>query len=78
MPAKKLKLGQPGYAGARRAERQIILQQLEEIERSAHVAGLTITARGINNAKNACGWEMAGNTDMAEKSTRGVRAGELT
>jgi hypothetical protein len=30
---------------------------------------MTITARGLNNAKNAAGWELAGNPWTGKKAT---------
>jgi hypothetical protein len=50
-----------------------LLAGIQQLESRAHILGLTITARSLNNAKNTCGWELAGNTDRADKSTRGER-----
>lgn len=58
------------------AARQKLLAQLQSLETEAHKIGMTATAHAINNAKNACGWEMAGNIVMAGKASRGQRAGE--
>ena len=44
---------------------------LEEAENKARRAGLFISMRAINAAKNALGWEYAGNTDMAVKYVGG-------
>jgi len=46
---------------------------LEGLERYARENSLPIAARGLNNAKNAAGWELSGNLDRAVKATRGER-----
>ena len=58
---------------ARNAAGQQIVAALVSLQQKAHGAGLTVTGHGLNNAMNACGWEMAGNTDRAGKATRGER-----
>jgi hypothetical protein len=60
-------------AAAKNAAKVMLMQQISEMESHAHALGMIITARGLNNAKNACGWEIAGNTDAADKATRGER-----
>ncbi len=56
-----------------RAAQQVLADEIEEIEQRAHRLGLHVTARGLNNAKNALGWEMAGDLLAAGKAVRGVR-----
>ena len=56
-----------------RAGQQNLLQDLQEIESRAHHLGLHVTAHALNRAKNACGWELAGDTEMAEKASRDER-----
>lgn len=53
-----------------------IINELQALETRAHSAGLTVTGSAINNAKNAAGWELAGDVVMAGKASRGERAGE--
>lgn len=53
-----------------------IINELQALETRAHAAGLTVTGHAINNAKNAAGWERAGDIVMAGKAARGKRAGE--
>lgn len=52
-----------------------LISEIERLERVAHDKGCTVTARALNNAKNACGWEAAGNIELAGKAARGERAG---
>lgn len=53
----------------------LILQDIQALEARCHQLGLMIGARALNNAKNAIGWEAAGNTDAADLATRGLRVG---
>lgn len=53
-----------------------IINALQALEMRAHSARLTVTGHAINNAKNAAGWELAGDVVMAGKASRGERAGE--
>lgn len=50
-----------------------LVQEIEEMERRADRLGLIVTARALNNAKNAAGWEMVGDRLAAGKAARGVR-----
>lgn len=59
-----------------RIEAHTIVDELQTLETRAHQAGLTVTGHAINNAKNAAGWELAGNVEMAGKASRGERVGE--
>ena len=51
--------------------RQQLLADLQDIEDRAHREGMTLTAKGINRAKNAAGWEITGDSDSARKALRG-------
>ena len=50
-----------------------LVQKLQALEQEAYRLNLFITARSINNAKNALGWEMAGNRTRADMAIRGER-----
>lgn len=52
---------------------QELVRKLEALEQEAFRLDLFITARGINNAKNALGWELAGNLTRADMAIRGER-----
>jgi hypothetical protein len=56
--------------------RRDLLKEIERCEQRAHQIGMHATAHALNNSKNACGWEMAGNLEMARKASKGLRAGE--
>lgn len=60
---------------ANRATHQMLLQELQEIETRAHRLGLHVTAHALNRAKNALGWEIAGNVEEAGKAARGEGIG---
>lgn len=55
---------------------QNVIRQIQDLEVKARAAGLPITARGLNNALNAAGWELAGDIVTAGMATRGERPGE--
>lgn len=52
---------------------QILLTKIQECETEAHALGLVITAHTLNNAKNACGWEAAGEVEQAAAASKGIR-----
>lgn len=56
-----------------RAGQNALVQEIQELESRAHRLGMTITGHALNNAKNACGWEMAGNILRAGNAARGER-----
>lgn len=56
-----------------RAAHQMLVQEIGELEQRAHRLGMLVTARALNQAKNALGWEMAGNVLAAGKAARGSR-----
>ncbi len=53
--------------------RRDLCAEIEGLERTAHKLGMTITAHALNNAKNAWGWERAGNKLRAGLAARGER-----
>jgi len=53
-----------------------LLGNIQALESRAHQLGMTITGRALNNAKNAAGWELAGETMRADEATRGERVGK--
>lgn len=52
---------------------QQLIGEIEALEQEANRIGALVTARALNQAKNALGWEMAGNILAAGKAARGVR-----
>lgn len=58
---------------ANRAAQEMMLQELQELEDRAMRLGMFITQRAINQAKNAMGWEMAGDLLAAGRARRGQR-----
>lgn len=50
-----------------------LLQHIQDAETQAHRDGFHVTAHTLNRAKNALGWELAGNIDMAGKASRDER-----
>lgn len=57
-------------------EKHAIINELQSLESRAHKAGLHVTGHAINNAKNAAGWELAGNVEVAGMAARGQRVGD--
>lgn len=55
------------------AGRQQLVYDLQEIESRAHHFGMHVTAHALNRAKNALGWEMAGDVEKAAKASRNER-----
>lgn len=73
MYAKPRKLTKADKIAINRAAQQMLVQEIEELEQRAFRLGLHVTARALNQAKNALGWEMAGNILAAGKASRGQR-----
>lgn len=48
---------------------QLLLQDLTALEMRANALGLFPAARALNNAKNAIGWQIAGNIEQADKAS---------
>jgi hypothetical protein len=55
---------------------EALCQVLEQLTLDARTAGLFVTARALTNAKNACGWEAAGDLIAAGVAARGDRPNE--
>lgn len=53
-----------------RANGSGLLAHIEAAEQQAHRDGFHVTAQALNRAKNACGWEIAGNVEQAGKAAR--------
>lgn len=47
-----------------------LLREIEACEHRAHNCGMLVTARALNRAKNALGWEIAGDIEQAAKASR--------
>ncbi len=64
------------------AERRERIQKLAALilqcETEAHQMGLLVAANTLNNAKNALGWEAAGDVEIAAMASKGRRIGEPT
>ena len=54
----------------RKAADQLILD-IQALESRAHRLGLHATGHALNSAKNAIGWEMAGEPEKAGMAARG-------
>lgn len=48
-----------------------LLATLEAAEQTAHRNGFHVTAHALNRAKNALGWEIAGEVERAGEAARG-------
>lgn len=48
---------------------QLLLRDLTALEMRANKLGLFPAARALNNAKNAIGWQLAGNIAEADKAS---------
>lgn len=59
------------------AKFQQFTADITALELRAHALGLHVTAQALNNAKNASGWEKAGEIEHAARAARGLRPGEL-
>jgi len=75
-PKKNRKLTVADKKAMNKVAQRILLQDLLEMEMRAHDIGMTITAHALNNAKNAAGWELAGDSIQAGRAARGLRPGE--
>lgn len=52
---------------------QQMIRNIETLEQLAGSQGFHVTARALNQAKNAFGWELAGDILAAGKAARGER-----
>lgn len=48
---------------------QLLLHAVLELEMRANALGLFPAARALNNAKNAIGWQLAGNIEEADRAS---------
>jgi len=48
---------------------QLLMRDLIAIEMRANALGLYPAARALNNAKNAIGWQLAGNLEQADRAS---------
>lgn len=48
---------------------QQLIQDIQTLESFAHASGLHVTAHALNRAKNALGWEIAGDVEQAGKAS---------
>lgn len=62
-----------GGTAAITAGRRNMIQDVEELERRAHDLGMHVTAHALNRAKNALGWEIAGDVERAGMASRDER-----
>ncbi len=53
----------------------LLAEEIQKLEMRAHQIGATVTGHALNNAKNALGWEMAGDPELAGMASRGERPG---
>lgn len=68
MNPKRRRLNTADKAAIRRAGLEVMLEDIEEMEQRAHHLGAHVTAHALNRAKNALGWELAGNVEQAGKA----------
>ena len=52
-----------------RAANQQLIADIQTLESFANARGMHVTAHALNRAKNALGWEMAGNIEEAAKAS---------
>lgn len=60
-------------ASVLRSVRNNLVQDLQELEHRSYGCGLYVTAHALNRAKNAAGWETAGDVEQAGKASRDER-----
>lgn len=48
--------------------RQDFVEEVQALETKAHDLGLHVTGHALNRAKNALGWELAGDIEQAGRS----------
>lgn len=64
--------GKPHYRSARELQNDLV-REVQRVEARAHQLGLHVTAHALNRAKNALGWEIAGDVAQAGKAARDER-----
>lgn len=50
-----------------------LILEIDALERKANSLGLYPAARALNNAKNAAGWQLAGNLEKANDASKGIK-----
>jgi hypothetical protein len=58
------------------SDRESLVEAIAALETRANKCGMYITGRGLNRAKNAWGWEIQNNTNMAACAIDGLRLEE--
>jgi len=58
---------------ARREMANDLVRAIEIDEQRAHKLGMHVTAHALNRAKNALGWEIAGDIEQAGRAARDER-----
>jgi hypothetical protein len=53
-----------------------LIKKIQAAETEAHRIGLHLTGHALNAAKNAAGWEFAGDIEEAARAAKGIRPGE--
>lgn len=51
------------------AANQQLIEDIQTLESFAHARGMHVTAHALNRAKNALGWELAGDIEQAGKAS---------
>lgn len=65
-----MKLKVTTRSASQREAQSALLQEIERLERQAFTIGSHITGHALNRAKNALGWEMAGDIEQAAEAAR--------
>lgn len=60
----------------RREAAQLLIATIEQLEHEARSLGFVIVANTLNRAKNAAGWELAGDAEEAALASSGLRPTE--
>ena len=53
-------------------KQKALVAAIQAAESAAQQCGLMVAARALNRAKNAAGWEMAGDLDRAAEALEGM------
>lgn len=65
---KPRRLSKADKAALNRAAMDQLISEIQEMESRAHDLGMHVTGHALNRAKNAAGWEVAGEVDQAAKA----------
>ena len=71
-----MKLKVTTRAATLRKTQTALLNEIERLERQAFSIGSHVTGRALNRAKNALGWEMAGDIEQAAAAAKTALIGE--